>query len=175
MAISLRSHCFDPPCWFHALTVAQWLSRCEIVFNPVSFRHCCIIAKFHSVAHPGFGSGEGHRGLVGGTGGLGNGSPPAGSRGVGGSGGGIASRKLIADIKDIWLSNHAKFCVFSSTAQPGIFSWTQFRGRAPGPPGCATDSTRQAWPDKVRGLCRRPGSACRDRSSWVRSGPCSGI
>ena len=40
---------------------------------------------------------------------------------VGGSGGGIASRKYIAVIKDIWLSNHAQFCVFSSTAQPGIF------------------------------------------------------
>jgi len=39
---------------------------------------------------------------------------------VGGSGG-IASRKLIAVIKDIWLTNHAQFCVFSSTAQPGIF------------------------------------------------------
>jgi len=35
--------------------------------------------------------------------------------------GGIASRKLIAVIKDIWLPNHAQFCVFSSTAQPGIF------------------------------------------------------
>jgi len=40
---------------------------------------------------------------------------------VGGSGGGIASRKLIAVIKGIWLPNHAQFCVFSSTAQPGIF------------------------------------------------------
>jgi len=39
---------------------------------------------------------------------------------VGGSGG-IASRKLIAVIKGIWLPNHAQFCVFSSTAQPGIF------------------------------------------------------
>ena len=39
---------------------------------------------------------------------------------VGGSGG-IAFRKLIAVIKDIWLSNHAHFCVFSPTAQPGIF------------------------------------------------------
>jgi len=62
---------------------------------------------------------------VGGTGGLGNGSPPVGSRGIapGGwfGGGGIASRKLIAVIKDIWLPNHAQFCVFSSTAQPGIF------------------------------------------------------
>ena len=34
MAISLWSHCFGTPCRFHALTVAQWLSRCEIVFNP---------------------------------------------------------------------------------------------------------------------------------------------
>jgi len=61
---------------------------------------------------------------VGGTGGLGNGSPPGGSRGRapgGWFGGGIASRKLIAVIKDIWLPNHAQFCVFSSTAQPGIF------------------------------------------------------
>jgi len=32
---------------------------------------------------------------------------------VGGSGG-ITSRKLIAVIKDIWLPNHAQFCVFSS-------------------------------------------------------------
>jgi len=32
---------------------------------------------------------------------------------VGGSG--------ITVINDIWLPNHAKFCVFSSTAQPGIF------------------------------------------------------
>ena len=39
---------------------------------------------------------------------------------VGGSGG-IASRKLIAVIMDIWLPNHAQLCVFSSTAQPGIF------------------------------------------------------
>jgi len=39
---------------------------------------------------------------------------------VGGSGG-IASRKLIAVIKDIWMPNNAQFCVFSSTAQPGIF------------------------------------------------------
>ena len=42
---------------------------------------------------------------------------------VGGSGG-IASRKLIAVNKDIWLPNHAQFCVFSSTAQPGIFLWS---------------------------------------------------
>jgi len=40
---------------------------------------------------------------------------------VGVSGGGIASRKLIAVIKDVWLPNHARFCVFSSTPQPGIF------------------------------------------------------
>ena len=49
---------------------------------------------------------------VGGTGGLGNGSPPAESSGraTGGwFGGGIASRKLIAVIKDIWLPNHAQF------------------------------------------------------------------
>jgi len=39
---------------------------------------------------------------------------------VGGSEG-TASRKLIAVIKDIWLLNHAQFCVFSSTAQRGIF------------------------------------------------------
>jgi len=39
---------------------------------------------------------------------------------VGGSGD-IASRKLIAVIKDIWLLNHAQFCVFSLTAQPEIF------------------------------------------------------
>ena len=43
--------------------------------------------------------------------------------------GGIASRKLIAVIKDIWLPNHAQFCVFSSTVQPGIFLWTQFHKR----------------------------------------------
>ena len=36
-------------------------------------------------------------------------------------GGGTASRKLIAVIKDIWLPNHAQLCVFSSTARPGIF------------------------------------------------------
>ena len=36
-------------------------------------------------------------------------------------GGGIASRKLIAVIKDIWLPDHAQFCAFISTAQPGIF------------------------------------------------------
>ena len=56
--------------------------------------------------------------------GLGNGSPPAELRGRapgGWFGGGIASRKLIAVIKDIWLPNHAQFCVFSSTVQPGIF------------------------------------------------------
>jgi len=41
---------------------------------------------------------------------------------VGGSGGGIASGKLIADIKNIWLPNHAQFRVFSSTEQPEIFS-----------------------------------------------------
>jgi len=40
---------------------------------------------------------------------------------VGGSGGGIASRMLITVIKDIWLPNHAQFCVFRSMAQPGIF------------------------------------------------------
>jgi len=61
----------------------------------------------------------------GGIRGLGNRGPPAQSRGralVGGSRGrGIASRKLIAGIKDIWLPNHAQFCVFSSTAQPEIF------------------------------------------------------
>jgi len=28
-----------------------------------------------------------------------------------------ASRKLIAVIKDIWLPNHAQFCVFSSSSQ----------------------------------------------------------
>jgi len=62
----------------------------------------------------------------GGTEGLENGSPPAGSKSRAPSGwfrGGIASRKLIAVIKDIWLPNHAQFCVFSSTAQPGIFLW----------------------------------------------------
>jgi len=50
-------------------------------------------------------------------------------------GGDIVSRKLIAVIKDIWLPNHAQFCVFHSTAQPEIFLWTQFRGggRAPRP------------------------------------------
>jgi len=31
--------------------------------------------------------------------------------------GGIASRKLMAVIKDIWLPNHAQFCVFSSTGK----------------------------------------------------------
>jgi len=47
--------------------------------------------------------------LVGGTGGLENGGPPAGLRGTAPDGwfGGIASRKLIAVIKDIWLPNHA--------------------------------------------------------------------
>jgi len=52
-----------------------------------------------------------------------NGGPPEGPGAealVGGSGG-IAARKLIAVIKDIWLQNHAQFCVFSSTAQPRIF------------------------------------------------------
>ena len=82
------------------------------------------------------GSGRPYR-----TEGLGNGNPPAGSRGraLGGwFGWGIASRKLIAVIKDIWLPNHAQLCVFSSTTQPGIFLCTQFRGRPPGPfPGCA--------------------------------------
>jgi len=51
---------------------------------------------------------------VGGTGGLGNGGPPAGPGAeplVGGSGGGIASRKLIAVFKDICLPNRAQFCV----------------------------------------------------------------
>ena len=73
---------------------------------------------------------------MGGTEGLGDEDPPAGSRGRapgGWFGGGIASRKLIAVINDIWLPNHAQFCVFSSTAQPGIFLRTQFRGRAPRP------------------------------------------
>ena len=53
---------------------------------------------------------------VGGTGCLGNGSPQRGPGTeplVGGSGG-TASRKLIAVIEDIWLPNHAQFCVFSS-------------------------------------------------------------
>ena len=60
---------------------------------------------------------------------------------VGGSGG-TAPRKLIVVIKDIWLPNHAQFCVFSSTAQPGIFLWTQFRGGpAPPAPGYASEST----------------------------------
>jgi len=61
--------------------------------------------------------------VVGGTGGLGNGGPPArlGAEPLVGGSEGIASRKLIAVIKDIWLPNHAQFCVFSSTAQPGIF------------------------------------------------------
>ena len=65
--------------------------------------------------------------------GLGNEGPPAGSRGraPGGWFGGIASRKLIAVIKDIWLPNHAQFCVFSSTAQPGIF--LNFEGGVPPP------------------------------------------
>ena len=35
--------------------------------------------------------------------------------------GDIASRKLKAVIKDIWLPNHAQCCVFSSTAQPAVF------------------------------------------------------
>jgi len=39
----------------------------------------------------------------------------------------LPSRKLIAVIKDIWLPNNAQFCVFTSTAQLGIFLWTQFR------------------------------------------------
>jgi len=54
--------------------------------------------------------------------------------------GGIASRKLIAVIKDIWRPNHAQFCVFSSTAHPGIFLRTQFRGGGVPPIGCASDS-----------------------------------
>ena len=56
--------------------------------------------------------------------------------------GGIASRKLIAVIKDIWLPNHAQFCVGPSLAQRRSqefscepnFGW----GGAPAPPGCAT-------------------------------------
>jgi len=72
----------------------------------------------------------GPRGSGGGRGGLRNGGPPAGSRGraPGGWFGGVASRKLIAVIKDTWLPNHAQFCVFSSTAQPGIFLLVQFWG-----------------------------------------------
>jgi len=51
---------------------------------------------------------------------------PAGSRGRALGwwfGGGIAFPKLIAVIKDIWLPNHAQFCVFrpNSMAQPEIF------------------------------------------------------
>jgi len=49
--------------------------------------------------------------------------------GVQGGSGGIASRKHIAVIKDIWLPNHAQFCVFSSTAQSGIFCEPTFGGR----------------------------------------------
>ena len=53
---------------------------------------------------------------------------------VGGLGGGIASRKPIAVIKDIWLPNHAQLCAFSSTAQPGIFLCEPNLGVPPGPP-----------------------------------------
>ena len=57
--------------------------------------------------------------------------------------GGIASRKLIAVIKDIWLPNHAQFCVFSSTAQPWIFLWTQFFWGGPCPPLAAPLCSRR--------------------------------
>ena len=74
--------------------------------------------------------------------------------------GGIASRKLIAVIKDIWKPKHAQFCVFSSTAQPGIFLWTQFRGRgesfAPSP-----------W---LRQCSKRAGRRCCCRSTGQTDG-----
>jgi len=70
------------------------------------------------VAQPGF-RGGGTGGLVGARGVWGT-EVPSGVQGQSGSGG-IASRKLIAVIKYSWLPNHAQFCVFSSTAQPGIF------------------------------------------------------
>jgi len=76
----------------------------------------------------------GHRG-------SGKGGPPAGSKGraPGGWFGGIASRKLIAVLKDILLPNHAQFYVFSSTAQPGIVFVNPISGGVPpGPPGCTT-------------------------------------
>jgi len=69
-----------------------------------------VIIVTKSVAQPGFGGG-GHRG-------SGERKAPRGSRGRA-PGGWFG--KLIAVIKDIWLPNHAQFCVFSSTAQPGIF------------------------------------------------------
>ena len=72
-------------------------------------------SAFSAVAQPGFGGG--------GTWVWGTEVPQRGPGAeplVGGSGG-IASRKLIAVIMDIWLPNHAQLCVFSSTAQPGIF------------------------------------------------------
>jgi len=46
--------------------------------------------------------------------------------------GGIASRKLIAVIKDIWLPNHAQFCIFSSAARN--FLLNPIPGGAPAPP-----------------------------------------
>ena len=86
-----------------------------------------------AVAQPGFGGG-GAQGV------WETEVPQRGPRAeplVGGSGG-IASRKLIAVIEDIWLPNHAQFCVLSSTAQQEFYCEPNFGRRAPRPPGCAT-------------------------------------
>ena len=114
-------YCGRPHCQcLSPLSLSVGVSRCTVC---LCFLPCFVKKLFLrslqtyiiTVAQPGF------RGK--GTGGLGNGRPPAGPGAeplVGGSGG-IASRKLRAVIKDICLPNHAQFCVFSSTAQPEIF------------------------------------------------------
>ena len=101
-------------------------------FTTPSWRRC---QATYAVAQPGFGGG--------GTGVWGTEVPQRGP-GAEPSGrwfGGIASRKLIAVIKDIWLPNHAQFCVGPSLAQRRSQEFScepNFGGGCPRPPGCAT-------------------------------------
>jgi len=63
------------------------------------------------------------------TGGLGNGRAPGGWLG-----GGIASRKLIAVIKDIWLPNHAKKVYLAQRHSQEFSCEPNFGGCPPPPP-----------------------------------------
>jgi len=62
------------------------------------------------------------------TGGLGNGRAPGGWLG-----GGIASRKLIAVIKDIWLPNHAKKVYLAQRHSQEFSCEPNFGGCPPAP------------------------------------------
>ena len=114
------------------LTVGSLLQKCHknVLWLNILLKRSMLTSSdiLRPVAQPGFGGRHRGSGELKSPSGVQRQSPWWVVRG------GIASRKLIAVIRDIWLPNHAQFCVFSSTAQPKIFLWTQFRGMGAVPP-----------------------------------------